>query len=900
MFIFQNYVGKEQAAMRGIQEQKNASNLVFSRQPKIKDMKTVMPKLAEEVNYALSGANKLLYGLAQYENTRGAFASPDGKIYRLDGKDGLRAQFEALRQHVQSSGCFSGNPEFVGLLNKVAYGLDLLTPGTGPNKEYLAYLNPQAKEGGELSGVKASARKKITLEDDISQNNVTGGYTIVPNTRRDQIIWQVVVDIDALKTSALDAGLIGGQAMALQMLNKVKTPKERNDATKTLAEMEDAMAELHGGGFKSGSFDVLFPPLSPMGLVEGDIRTGNYAEAERKAKILVENNFYTTIENQRNLPQNAQLAAMTIKSYGLAPKEYEAGMTKTALNVGIGLAQSMPLTGTAWLGVNTYNAGKKAIKSGEGADYCKAGVWLAATIASGIADRYFFGKGGNALKYVAKNLGINIREDFAAWWGRPAAMAKEAELIGKVEGKFSANVAKAEDIAKEITVPGKEATTAKKLVGATEANVKSKELHDLAAGVNAKAAEKTELGTFTRVSPGKANVDVEAEVKRLIKASGANASVVDPRDLSSLNKVKPGNKVRVDINNNIYIVDIGARKVGVSRLGVKANEVAHIEKINQIAKEGDIAAMGAGEGLVTDGAISANAKKVQAKYLKGKYDRGVVDLNTNLNNAQNARTEISMLRQKNYDRLTEQLNLPKPEDVLKPASGLTPGQIWNIRAKSAQDKLKTITEDKNLYIETNPKDPVRKWIIGKPSYNVKYGITWARRYGAADAEFLVRKAGQIFMGTGDVSMITGLTAGHTLGRATGKYLLFGLDGVDVPSPKLVDRAAGAIFGGKQEKFEKGKTVYKIDLPIPAKLNKTGTAEIYVKFRDQGKTAFEGEVIVYRNGVKYGTPTTAGELDPVILPEGEAKWTIINKKNGKGLVKFQRIDRKDGKGFVTLE
>ena len=169
---------------------------------------------------------------------------------------------------------------------------------------------------------------------------------------------------------------------------------------------------------------------------------------------------------------------------------------------------------------------------------------------------------------------------------------------------------------------------------------------------------------------------------------------VDPAKLEGLNltalaKLKPRQKVRIDIDDRIYIVDGGANRIKVSRLNLKSSDVEKIQKLNGTAESGDLTTAGMADGLETQGKVSSKIESGKSMVFGRDYDAQTLQWEKNLRNAQNLRYEASNVRQKSYDDLMKKLDLPKPEDVIKIEKPIrqTAREIFRADQQSRRDRI---------------------------------------------------------------------------------------------------------------------------------------------------------------------------------------------------------------------
>ena len=767
------------AQLASYQKSIDATRASFNRQPKITDMNQVFPKLAKEHEYVLTAMNKLISGLVEYKGDRtiteygdkgyerfgldckggekhtDGWEMHEGKMRKRPDSDPLHytvyhtadavnvlQEFVAnLRKYVQNSDSLKGNTEILNKLNDISYGIDLLVPGTVANKEYLVYLNSQRAKHPELPK---------TLEDEITYHH--GDKSIAYNQLREGIITKIAADCHSMKKSLIESVLTAGLAVALQ-----------KRSAQTANEIFDALSEFKG----TRDYSIIrlrFAADDPLTFIDKDFNTGTMAEAERKAKILVENISYAP--QKKPVRDNLQLA-----KYGVTPEIYYAGVTG---DVGKALLQSMPVTGTAWLATDTYRATETAIESGTAVDWAKAGAYGAATIFSAWADRYVFGKASIGVRYVLGKLGVNVAREWNAMFSMPKVLAREATLMIKMEGDFKTNVNKVKELLKKVEtvkIPAEEAKQVEKITAATEINKAATDLNKVVGGINEKAQTTTVLFEKTFPKPLKGTPDIAGEFvagmrdKKIFTMETAS-------DFPNLNNIKPGKEVRLDYENNIYIVKNTYGNVKVSLLGIKSDELQYLEKINDMAATGNAHAMAAGEGIKTEGTLSTSGKNIANRAFGSKHDPRIIKLQETLNKLQTEGTTAQTIMEKNQKELMDKLTLPAYDEI--PKGKPTPNEIFAERKKSAQEKLQGIIDERNKVIAANPKDPARK-VVATTTYGIKYGASAATRYGVAGIEWVVRGlTGKKF------AVLTGQFLGSTTMRGTAKYLLFGFDDNSIP------------------------------------------------------------------------------------------------------------------------
>ena len=652
----------------------------FSRQPKITDMNKIFPKLATEHQYVLTEINKLLYGMTQYGVHRGGIESSDGKTYTIAA---LQASVADLRKYMQKSDSLKGNTEILKNLNSISYGIDLLVPGTAANKEYLAYLNPP-KAKGIVGG---AAPTKITLDDKVEMTP-TGTHTNL-NYRRDDVITAVAVDCYALKKSLIETGLTAGLTVALQ----------KKDSG-TANEMFDALSECRGSGYSSGDILPRFASDDALAFIEKDFKAGKLAEAERKAKILTENLAYA--------PQNAVPKTMVLANYGITPKIYEESVVSSIAKLVPIMLQGAPITGSLWLAYDTFSATKKAIKTGEAVDWAKAGAYLAATALSIWLDRYFFGKASSSFTYTLKKIGMNAREEWKAIASMPSTLSSKVATMTKMEGTFAKNVDKANRLLKElggdVLVSGEKhfapsmkevvkaandpkyalirkqndvyifstpaespvraavETPVEQITNATKVNKAAIEMNKLVGGVNEAANETPMLFERSFAIPRRSKPNIAKEFRNgMIDKHALPAT--NTSDFSKLNDLKPGQKVRIDLENEIYIVENTGGKIKVSTIGIKKDEIDYLEKINEIAKRGNDRAIDVHKNIQPEGDVIAGGKRIVNKTIGNKYNLGFADKQKQLNELGSKRYDIQKTVETSYDELHKKLNLPSFDEI---------------------------------------------------------------------------------------------------------------------------------------------------------------------------------------------------------------------------------------------
>ena len=777
MFIFQS------AIVRGL----GKDDIAVAKPQKNVDLQKFLPKMNSEYSVAYKELNNFLYSLTQYEIYRGAKASPDGKTYGL--KD-LQDQLAVLRFYTQTSEVLKDNAEFVSLLGRLSYGLGVLTPGSEANKAYLTYLNPPKKEGF-LTGVKAE-KGRVTLEDKIGKDS-EGGLSIALNTRRDAVLARVTVDADLAKNSLLQASLVAGATAAFQAKD-----------TQTAKDLYSILSEVRG----EGAMGLAFAPTSLFGQVEREMSAGNFADAGKKSRQLLENIAYA--------PSDGQMKSLTLKDYGLTAKAYEADVGEVLMAI----AQGAPFSGSLWL---TYNTGAQiykaaTVESGKGLEWAKAAGYAALTAGSWLADIYLLGKASGG-KYTWKNFWSNRSENIATMLRNPASKGETGEVGWEsIDAVFLraerslANINRANRAVKtevnagvesrieiplgygSVAEPERELSRVEKIRIVTSANEEATGINKAVTGANNSASQSVSLFNVEKNMIKNREViklteaKIAGDFKKNLVAEGVDPAKLEGFDLNALAKLKPRQKVRVDIDDRIYVVEGGVNRIKVSRLNLKSSDVEKIQKLNGTAESGDLTTAGMADGLETQGKVSSKIEGGKSMVFGRDYDAQTLQWEKNLRNAQNLRYKESGLRQNSYDDLMKKLDLPKPEDAIKAEKPTrqTAREIFKTDQQSRREKIAELKTDREIYVGS-AKSPLKK-AFGRIGYPVAIGLTNAERYPVYKAKEGVNAVRDLF-GT-KLDIYTALVAVNVIGRVTTKYLAFGFDmdpekGISSPTAKLL-------------------------------------------------------------------------------------------------------------------